>query len=116
MAAFIPRKEAIALIHEACGKNLRGNSDLSYALIPLLLEKSPGARRSKAEGILRSREGKSGDGVSPIQVRGSNSKSTNHGVNMYCWRYCGGGDYGAQYLVGCVGRGGSISKYCTCWG
>ncbi len=79
MATFIPRKEATALIHEACGKNLRGNSDLSNALIPLLLEKAPGVRRAKAEGILRSREGKSGDGVSPIQVR---SSSTDRGVNV----------------------------------
>ncbi len=80
MAVFIPRKSATALILKACGKDLRGNDELGNALIPLLLEKAPGDRRATAEGILRSREGKSGDGVSPIQVR--STSMVDRGVNM----------------------------------
>ncbi len=79
MAVFIPRKPATALIHKACRKNLRGNSELGNVLIPLILEKAPGVRRAKAEGILRSREGKGGGGVSPIQVR---SRSIDRRINV----------------------------------
>ncbi len=79
MAVFIPRKPATALIHKACGKNLRGNSELGNTLIPLLLEKASGVRRAKAEGILRSREGKGGGSISPIQVR---SRSMDRRVNV----------------------------------
>ncbi len=78
MAVYIPRKPAITLIHKACGKNLRGNSELGNALIPLLLEKAPEVRRAKAEGILRSKGGKGG-GVSPIQVR---STTTDRRINL----------------------------------
>ncbi len=80
MALYIPRKPAITLIHKACGKNLRGNSELGNALIPLLLEKAPEVRRAKAEGILRSKGGKGGGGgVSPFQVR---STSTDRRINL----------------------------------